>query len=249
MKITDVKVETIRIPMKKPFRIAFAVQDHSLNVLVKISTDEGLWGIGEAAPFEPVTGESAATVLEALKLFRTGLIGMDGKDDSLPRAAVVFALPGLMCLLNLICHGQLYGYQKRMATPPAKFRLVGRWGFPVISVLFCSGMIMESAGRQALSMPFVTPCVLGLLLMILGGHMWDCPRDAKIALRFSFTEISEPAWKAVHRFAGWLWMAVGLLMTAAAMAADGSAVTTIVLTLLALAAPMLYGYSRRNKLD
>ena len=66
MKITDVKVETIRIPMKKPFRIAFAVQDHSLNVLVKISTDEGLWGIGEAAPFEPVTGESAATVLEAL---------------------------------------------------------------------------------------------------------------------------------------------------------------------------------------
>ena len=49
MKITDVKVETIRIPMKKPFRIAFAVQDHSLNVLVKISTDEGLWGIGEAA--------------------------------------------------------------------------------------------------------------------------------------------------------------------------------------------------------
>ena len=24
-----------------------AVQDHSLNVLVKISTDEGLWGIGK----------------------------------------------------------------------------------------------------------------------------------------------------------------------------------------------------------
>ena len=51
-----------------------------LNVLVKISTDEGLWGIGEAAPFEPVTGASAATVLEALKLFRTGLIGMDPLD-------------------------------------------------------------------------------------------------------------------------------------------------------------------------
>ena len=49
-------------------------------MLVKISTDEGLWGIGEAAPFEQVTGESAATVLEALKLFRTGLIGMDPLD-------------------------------------------------------------------------------------------------------------------------------------------------------------------------
>lgn len=179
----------------------------------------------------------------------TGLIGMDGKDDSLPRAAVVFALPGLMCLLDLICHGQLYGYQKRMAVPPAKFRLVGRWGFPVISVLFCSGMILESAGRQALSLPFVTPCVLGLLLMILGAHMWDCPRDAKIALRFSFTENSEPAWKAVHRFAGWLWLAAGLLVVAGTMAASTSTIVTAVLVLAVLAAPVVYGQSVRNKLD
>ena len=39
MKITDVKVEVIHIPMKKPFRIAFAVQDHSVNVLVKVMTE------------------------------------------------------------------------------------------------------------------------------------------------------------------------------------------------------------------
>lgn len=39
MKIIDVKVEVIHIPMKKPFRIAFAVQDHSVNVLVKVMTD------------------------------------------------------------------------------------------------------------------------------------------------------------------------------------------------------------------
>ena len=45
MKITDVKVEVIHIPMKKPFRIAFAVQDHSVNVLVKVMTDEGIYGI------------------------------------------------------------------------------------------------------------------------------------------------------------------------------------------------------------
>lgn len=80
MKITDLKVETIKIPLKKPFRIAFAVQDHAVNVLVKITTDEGIWGIGEAAPFEPVTGENTATVLEVLKLFRQGLIGMDAMN-------------------------------------------------------------------------------------------------------------------------------------------------------------------------
>ncbi len=80
MKIVDMKVELIKIPLKKPFRIAFAVQDHSVNVLLKITTDEGIWGIGEAAPFEPVTGENAATVVEVLKLFKQGLIGMDAMN-------------------------------------------------------------------------------------------------------------------------------------------------------------------------
>lgn len=185
---------------------------------------------------------------EIPEIVSSGLIGMDGKDDSLPRAAVVFALPGLMCLLNLICHGQLYGYQKRMEVPPAKFRLVGRWGFPVISVLFCSGMILQSAGRPALSLSFVTPCVLGLLLMMLGGHMWDCPQDAKIALRFSFTENSEPAWRAVHRFAGWLWLAAGLLVIAETMVISGTTAMIVLLALLALVAPVVYGQCVRNKL-
>lgn len=80
MKIVDMKVEVLHIPLKKPFRIAFAVQDHAENVLVKLTTDEGLWGIGEAAPFEPVTGETAATVQEALRLFRPGLLGRDACD-------------------------------------------------------------------------------------------------------------------------------------------------------------------------
>ena len=80
MKLTDMKVELIKIPLKKPFRIAFAVQEHSVNVLVKLITDEGVWGIGEAAPFEPVTGENANTVVEVLKLFKQGLLGRDPMD-------------------------------------------------------------------------------------------------------------------------------------------------------------------------
>ena len=39
-------------------------------------------------------------------IVETGLIGPGGKDDSLPRAVLVFGIPGLMCVLNLICHGQ-----------------------------------------------------------------------------------------------------------------------------------------------
>lgn len=77
MRIVDIKIEKIRISFKKPFKIAFAVQDYSDNVIVKIVTDEGYFGLGEAAPFAPVTGETVDTVVGALKLFKLGLIGMD----------------------------------------------------------------------------------------------------------------------------------------------------------------------------
>lgn len=186
---------------------------------------------------------------EIPEIVQTGLIGVDGEDDSMPRAAVVFLLPGLACLLDLICHGQLYFNQKRLTLPSRQVRLVGRWGFPVISVLFCSGAIRQAAGLPALSLPFFAACVLGLLLMMMGAHLWDCPRDARITLRFSFTENSEPAWKAVHRFAGWLWMVTGLLVIAVTMAVSGSTAAVAVLVLLALAAPVAYGQSIRNKLN
>lgn len=181
------------------------------------------------------------------EIVETGLIGMDGKDDSLPRAAVVFLVPGLMCLLNLICHGQLWFNQKRMTLPNTPVRVIGRWGFPVISILFCSGLMLESAGG-GLTLPFLTPCVLGLALLMLGGHMWDCPRDARIALRFSFTEGNEMAWREVHRFAGWLWSIGGLLVLEATMLTDGTNMMVPLLGLALLVVPVLYGSLRGSRM-
>ena len=176
----------------------------------------------------------------------TGLIGPGGKDDSLPRWALVFALPGLMFLLELIAHYMLAKYQKRMAIPPAFNRMMGRWGFPTISLLFCSGAILTSAG-QALDLNFYTPCVLGLVLMYLGSHMFDCPEDAKLALRFSFTVNDPILWKEVHRFAGWLWMAAGLAVEAFAMLAPQTTFFAAEVALAALVVPIVYGRSRAGR--
>ena len=180
------------------------------------------------------------------EIVETGLIGPGGKDDPLPRWAVAFALPGLMCLLEAIANFMLLQYQKRMKIPPAFNRMMGRWGFPAISVLFCSGVILETSG-QGLSWNFYTPCLLGLVLMLLGSHMFDCPTDAKLALRFSFTENDPVLWKEVHRFAGWLWMLAGLVVIAWAMLSADTTFFSALLALAALVVPMLYGRSRAGR--
>lgn len=80
MKIKDVVIETVKIELTEPFRVAFAEINYTENILIKIVTDEGYEGYGEAAPFAPVTGETLDGSLSMLKTFREGLIGMDPMD-------------------------------------------------------------------------------------------------------------------------------------------------------------------------
>ena len=174
----------------------------------------------------------------------SGIIGSNGQDDSIPRWMVAFGLSGLMCLLNLLSHFQLANHQKRMLMPPAHVRLMGRWGFPVISVFFCSGMIRQALEIHVMPLTFVAPAALGLMLMLLGTHAFDCPRDSRVALRFSFTERSEEAWKDVHRFAGRCWLAAGLLVIAGAMLGESASLILSLLVPVSLAAPLVYG--KRN---
>ena len=75
MKITDIKIEKFYIELTEPFKVAFAEITHSVSILIKIQTDEGIEGYGEAAPFAPVTGETTEGTIEILQLFRQGLIG------------------------------------------------------------------------------------------------------------------------------------------------------------------------------
>lgn len=77
------------------------------------------------------------------EVVETGLIGPDGMDDSLPRWMVALGMPAFMCLMDTIAHAQLHFNQKRMTIPSSPVRLVGRWGFPILSVIFCSGLILS----------------------------------------------------------------------------------------------------------
>ena len=143
------------------------------------------------------------------EIVETGLTTAGGEDDSIPRAVLVFGLPGLMCVLTLIGHGQLWLHQKAERLPPAPIRITGRWSIPVISVLLCSFWLRRAAGQTA-ELPSFLPCLLALLLILLGAHFFDCPRDAQIAFRFPSILHWETPWRKTHRLAGVCWMLAGL---------------------------------------
>jgi len=77
MKIADLKFEKIKIKLKKPFVISRGATEYCETVLVKITTDQGYYGFGEATPSRSVTGESIDSVTAILPFFKQMLIGQD----------------------------------------------------------------------------------------------------------------------------------------------------------------------------
>ncbi|MGC8565666.1 MAG: dipeptide epimerase [Thermoplasmata archaeon] len=61
MKIKEIKVQEIKIPLKRKFIIASGASEYSNNVLIKVITEEFV-GYGESSPSLHVLGENAGTV-------------------------------------------------------------------------------------------------------------------------------------------------------------------------------------------
>lgn len=76
MEIERIEVYSVTLRYLEPFRIAPGASEESRNVVVKIVTDYGVEGWGEASPSKRVTGEAVETVVEALSKIAPKLIGM-----------------------------------------------------------------------------------------------------------------------------------------------------------------------------
>jgi L-alanine-DL-glutamate epimerase-like enolase superfamily enzyme len=75
IKITGVDIHVYDLPIKSPFRIAIGTMNAANDVLVRIHTDAGITGAGEACPFPPITGETQETNIAAAKALRQVVLG------------------------------------------------------------------------------------------------------------------------------------------------------------------------------
>jgi L-Ala-D/L-Glu epimerase len=78
--IKDVIIAPLNIPLEEPFTIAIGTKFNIENVLVTILLDNGVEGLGEAAPLEPLNGENQATAIATIASCKEFLIGRDVSD-------------------------------------------------------------------------------------------------------------------------------------------------------------------------
>ena len=167
----------------------------------------------------------------------TGLLTADGRDDSLPSAVLIFGIPGLFAVLNLICHGQLWLHQKARRIPPTQIRILGRWGIPPIALFLSCFWILRAAGEQP-DISFFLPCILSLLLVLLGAHFFDCDRESRLAFHLKSVEHWETPWRKTHRLAGICWMLAGFLILLIYLGTDTLSWYSLLAALLLMLLPL-----------
>ena len=81
MKIIDIRLYTLSVPLRVPFKTALRTVNSVEDVIVEILTDTGNKGYGEAPPTGPVTGDTTGSIIGAIRdHIAPKLKGMDIDD-------------------------------------------------------------------------------------------------------------------------------------------------------------------------
>ena len=67
MKITDIRIAKISVPLRVPFKTALRTVNSVEDIIVEIHTDTGLVGYGEAPPTGAITGDTTGAIIGALR--------------------------------------------------------------------------------------------------------------------------------------------------------------------------------------
>jgi L-alanine-DL-glutamate epimerase-like enolase superfamily enzyme len=109
--VRTVEVLPMRLRLREPFAVAYATVEHSDTVLVRLTTDDGVEGWGEATPDEHVTGETYAESVRTLRdVLAPAVVGADvgrplSVSDLLDRLSP--ATPAARAAIDIAVHDAL----------------------------------------------------------------------------------------------------------------------------------------------
>lgn len=113
MKIREIKIGKVSIPLKKPFKTALRQVHSAEDIIIKVVTDTGAIGYGNAPPTAVITGDSQDSIVAAIRdTLGPKLIGMD-----------IDNLEGIMTTLDT---GMLHNSSAKAALDIAVYDLFGQ---------------------------------------------------------------------------------------------------------------------------
>lgn len=141
MKIREIQIGKVSIPLKKPFKTALRQVSSAEDIIIKVIADSGEVGFGNAPPTAVITGDSQDSVIAAIRdTLGPKIIGMP-----------VDNLEGIMTSLDA---GMLHNHSAKAALDIAVHDLFGkRFGLPLYKLFGGFRTSMETDLTISLNSP------------------------------------------------------------------------------------------------
>lgn len=156
------------------------------------------------------------------------------------RAFAVFATPGFMAAIHLLCV-LCTSLDPKVRGQTKKVLGMVFWICPFMSVLV-GGVVYAEALGAGVNVATVILAATGVLFVALGNYLPKCKRNYTIGIKVMWALEDEANWNATHRFAGKVWVAGGLLVILVSFL-PGDWAIWVYLPLTALMALLPVGYS------
>jgi len=83
MKITNIRTQTLKAPLKNPFITSLRRVDALEDLVVIVECDDGSVGYGEGAPTPVITGETMGSMIAAIEYIKPFIIGLEIENFNL----------------------------------------------------------------------------------------------------------------------------------------------------------------------
>jgi L-alanine-DL-glutamate epimerase-like enolase superfamily enzyme len=150
VKIKTIEAIAVRLPMKKPVQMAGETVAQAENVFVRIESDAGAVGWGEAAAAPTMTGETIAGMMAAIELMRPKLFGRAAYDFAGAAAAMdaqLYGNSGAKAAIDMALHDLVGRASERPVY--ALFGTKQRSRMPVLAVIGSEDAAADLRDAQA----------------------------------------------------------------------------------------------------
>ncbi len=168
--------------------------------------------------------------------------GINGNADGFMSPFAVFiVLPLIMLVVHWICM-LISTHVDKNAEQNRKIMNITFWIIPFISLAVC-GSIFFSALGYGVNMSSFVYVVLGIAFIVIGNYMPKTVRNRTMGIKIKWTLANDENWNATHRFAGKIYVIVGILsLLAIPLPTVALPFVLIAVILLCVVLPVIYSY-------
>lgn len=159
-------------------------------------------------------------------------------DNYLPKALAAFGLPLVFMVINLYTHFRV-NKDPKVQNASNVLRIVSRWAVPVVSVIVVPVTLFMSMGA-VIPIPMIVTALVGIIIVLCGNYLPKCKQNYTVGIKLPWTLDNEDNWFKTHRFAGFIWVVCGVIITINSFL--GIPYISIIAPFIMVVSPFVYSY-------